>query len=156
MIQEDRAPRLIVLENVCGTLNSQLLSDIRTREPVRPSTLVPGLSCDLDAILGKALRKEPEERYRTVDEFAADLQAFLEERSVSVRRRDWIYRAWKFRWPIFAFAWGVAALNLWYLVRNPRTKLLHGADVMSLLGCGGYFGVAFAYLLRILRRGPFK
>ena len=134
----------------------QLLTDIQTREPARLSKLVPGLSRDLDAIVGKALRKEPEERYRTVDEFAADLHAFLDARSISVRRRDWIYRAWKFRGPILALAWAVAVLCLWYLVRNPRTKALHGSDVMSLIGCGMCFGVAFAYLLRVLRKGAFK
>ena len=62
----------------------RLLSEIQTREPVRPSKHVPGLGRDLDAILGKALRKEPEERYRTVDQFAGDLQEFLDARSISV------------------------------------------------------------------------
>ncbi len=134
----------------------RLLSDIQTREPVRPSKLVSGVGRDLEAILGKALRKEPEERYRTVDEFAADLQAFLESRSISVRRRDWLYRIWKFRVPIFGVAWAFTMMSLWYLVRNPRTKALHGADVMSLIGVGGCFGVASALLLRVLRKGAFK
>ena len=133
-----------------------LLSDIQTREPVRPSKLVPGVGRDLDAILGKALRKEPEERYRTVDEFAADLEAFLDSRSISVRRRDWIYRAWKFKVPIFGVAWAFTMMSLWYLVRNPRTKALHGSDVVSLIGVGGCFGVALAILLRVLRKGAFK
>ena len=57
-----------------------LLSEIQTREPVRPSKLVPKLARDIDYILAKALRKEPEERYRTVDEFGADLQAVVERR----------------------------------------------------------------------------
>ena len=134
----------------------QLITDIQTREPVRPSKLVPKLGRDLDVILGKALRKEPEERYRTVDGFAEDLQAFLEGRSISIRRRDWIYRVWKFRGPIIAAAWAVAVLSLWYQVRNPRTKALHGSDVMSLIGCGMCFGMAFAYFFRIIRKGPFK
>ena len=131
----------------------QLLLDIQSREPVRPSKLVPGLGRDLDAILGKALRKEPEERYRTVDEFATDLQAFLESRSISVRRRDWVYRAWKFRIPFFMAAWGITIL---ILVRNPRTEALHGSDVVRLTGCGACIGLAIALLLRRLRRGLFK
>ena len=134
----------------------RLLYDIQTREPVRPSKRVPGLGRDLDVILGKSLRKEPEERYRTVDGFAEDLQAFLEGRSISLRRRDWIYRVWKFRGPIAAVAWGVAMLSLWYLVRNPRTKALHGSDVMSLIGCGMCFGLPLFWFFLILRRGPFQ
>ena len=74
----------------------------------------------------------------------------------AVRRRDWINRAWKFRGPFFAFAWAVAMLSLWYLVRNPRTKLLHGSDVMSLIGCGMWFGLALAVLFRTLRIGLFR
>ena len=73
-----------------------------------------------------------------------------------VRQRDWIDRARKFRGPVFAFACAVTVLGLWYLVRNPRTKALHGSDVLSLIGCGMWFGVAWAYLLRVLRRGAFK
>ncbi len=74
----------------------------------------------------------------------------------AVRPRDWTYRVRKFKAPIFAFAWAVAVLSLWYLIRNPRTKTLHGADVMSLIGCGMCFGVALAHLLRVLRLGAFK
>ena len=134
----------------------RLLSDVQTREPLRPSKLVPGLGRDLDAILGKALRKEPEERYRTVDEFAADLQAFVDFRTISVRRRDWIYRAWKFKVPIFGVAWAFTMMSLWYLVRNPRTKALHGSDVVSLIGVGMCFGAAWALILMHFRKGVFK
>ena len=73
-----------------------------------------------------------------------------------VRQRDWIDRARKFKGPFFSFAWAVTVLGLWYLFRNPRTKLLHGSDVMSLIGCGMCFGVALAYLLRVLRKGLFR
>ena len=74
----------------------------------------------------------------------------------AVPRRDWIHRALKFRGPILALAWAVAVLCLWYVVRNPRTKALKGGDVMSLIGVGGCFGVALAFLLRVLRKGAFK
>ncbi len=73
-----------------------------------------------------------------------------------VRRHDWIDRARKFRGPVFALAWAVVMLSLWYLMRNPRTKLLHGADVMSLVGCGMWFGLALAILFRTLRIGLFR
>ena len=74
----------------------------------------------------------------------------------AVPRRDWIHRAWKFRGPIMAAAWAVAVLSLWYQVRNPRTKALHGSDVMSLIGCGMCFGVALVFFFITLRKGSFK
>jgi tetratricopeptide (TPR) repeat protein len=54
------------------------------------------LDADLDAIVLKAMRKEPQERYRSVDEFAWDIQAFLDGRPVLARRGNMRYRAVKF------------------------------------------------------------
>jgi serine/threonine protein kinase len=51
---------------------------------------------DLEAILAKALRKEPEQRYQTADAFAADVQAYLDHLPVSARRGNLRYRARKF------------------------------------------------------------
>lgn len=51
---------------------------------------------DLDAIVLKALAKEPGERYGTVEEFAEDLERFLDDVPVHARRPTFNYRAWKF------------------------------------------------------------
>ena len=51
-----------------------------------------GLSGDIDAIIQKALRKRPEDRYASVDAFEADIVAFLERRPVSARDGAWHYR----------------------------------------------------------------
>jgi hypothetical protein len=132
----------------------QLFSDIEMREPVQPSKLVPKLSRDLDVILAKALRKEPEERYRTVDEFAADLQAFVEFRPISARRRNWIYLArkyWGFSVGLFGFICAIISV-----IFNRQSKALHPADAINLV-CGGIaFGVAIAVVLRVHRKGAFK
>ncbi|MFN8938421.1 MAG: protein kinase domain-containing protein [Acidobacteriota bacterium] len=48
---------------------------------------------DLDAILFKALRHHPQDRYSTAAAFAADLRAFLDRRPVSARRLTLPYRA---------------------------------------------------------------
>src|SRR4030095_6994055 len=58
---------------------------VAAREATRPSKWTPQLKGDLEFILLKALRKEPRERYATVEQFAEDLQAFLESRSVKAR-----------------------------------------------------------------------
>ena len=54
------------------------------------------LKGDLEFILLKALRKDPQERYATVEQFADDLQAFLESRTVRAWSGNAWYRARKF------------------------------------------------------------
>ena len=51
---------------------------------------------DLDAVLLKALRKEPEARYASAAELADDLRRVLEGRPVAARRGNRLYRAGKF------------------------------------------------------------
>jgi len=75
---------------------AELLRVVCRDPPPRPSAVAPGLDADLDAIVLKALRKEPEARYRSVDAFAADLQAYLEGRPVLARHGTLRYRAAKF------------------------------------------------------------
>ena len=61
-----------------------------------PSKLVPALRGDLETILMKALRTEPQQRYASVDAFADDLTAYLESRPVHARAGNSWYRARKF------------------------------------------------------------
>jgi len=63
---------------------------------VPASRFKPDLPRDIDFILGKALRAEPDERYSTVDAFAEDVRAFLENRPVRARGGNAWYRARKF------------------------------------------------------------
>ena len=73
-------------------------------EPVRPSecaklSKIPWrgqLRGDPDAIVAKALRKEPAQRYASVDHLAADLTRYLEGWPVQAHRGDVGYRARKF------------------------------------------------------------
>jgi serine/threonine protein kinase/tetratricopeptide (TPR) repeat protein len=51
---------------------------------------------DLDAIVEKALRKRPQDRYPTAAALAADLQRYLEHEPVSARAGIFAYRASKF------------------------------------------------------------
>ncbi len=51
---------------------------------------------DLDNILALALRKEPDRRYRSADEFSAELQKYLEGWPVLARGDSFLYRAHKF------------------------------------------------------------
>jgi len=70
------------------------------QRPQKPSSVtsssVGKLDADLDAIVLMALRKEPEERYSTVEHLSADVQAWLEQRPVDARRGNFRYRAGRF------------------------------------------------------------
>ncbi len=69
-------------------------------EPERPSRAAPAharqLAGDLDAIALKALRKEPRERYPSVEALRRDVAAFLEHRPVGARRGTRSYRVRKY------------------------------------------------------------
>lgn len=54
------------------------------------------LAGDLDAIVLKALAKEPGERYGTVEELSEDLGRFLSDVPVHARRPTFSYQTWKF------------------------------------------------------------
>jgi len=66
------------------------------RKPAREAGSQGRLDADLEAILLKALRKEPQERYLTAEQLASDLRAYLEGLPVAARRGTLRYRAGKF------------------------------------------------------------
>ncbi len=97
---------------------------LRTHEPVAPSRRVdPGserarrLRGDLDAIVSKALEKEPERRFASVVELAADIQRHLHHEVVSAVQPSRGYRLSKF-------------------VRRHRTGVATAVAVVLALGFG--------------------
>jgi lambda repressor-like predicted transcriptional regulator len=66
------------------------------RKPVAAAGCGWKLDADLDAILLKALRKEPRERYLTAEHLATDVRAYLDGLPVAARRGNYRYRAAKF------------------------------------------------------------
>jgi len=61
-----------------------------------PAELRKTLRGDLDTIVMKALRKEPDRRYDSADQLAEDLRRFLDDHPVSAHPDRWTYRAGKF------------------------------------------------------------
>ncbi|HEV3201527.1 MAG TPA: protein kinase, partial [Bryobacteraceae bacterium] len=97
------------------------------REVTRPSRWSPELKGDLEFILLKALRKDPQERYATVEQFAEDLQAFLESRTVRARSGNAWYRTRKFvrrYWvTVTAAAVVIASLSVGLYVANRQRMI---------------------------------
>lgn len=100
---------------------------VTSREVTRPSHWAPELKGDLECILLKAMRKIPTERYGTVEQFAEDLEAFLESRTVRARSGNAWYRARKFMrryWvPVTAGVLVIASLSSGLYVAN-RQRLV--------------------------------
>jgi len=61
-----------------------------------PEKLQRQLRGDLDTIVGKALKKNPHERYASVTAFADDLRRYLKHEAISVRPDTLAYRTAKF------------------------------------------------------------
>ncbi len=87
----------------------------------------PSLPTDLNYILKKALRDEPEERYASVDAFASDIRAYLESRPVAARSGSAWYRTRKFLrryWiPVAAAALVIASLLAGLYVANRQRAI---------------------------------
>ncbi|MBL8223151.1 MAG: serine/threonine protein kinase, partial [Bryobacterales bacterium] len=65
-------------------------------EVVEDKRLRRELAGDLDKIIGLALRKEPERRYVSVEQFAGDIRRYLDGHPVLARPETLAYRALKF------------------------------------------------------------
>jgi serine/threonine-protein kinase len=83
--------RLAELEEAVLSGDARLASEAAHGEDLRRQ-----LRGDLDAILAKALRKEPAERYPTADAFARDLQRHLDGEPVEARPDTRTYRLRRF------------------------------------------------------------
>jgi tetratricopeptide (TPR) repeat protein len=85
------------------------------------------LPIDLQYILRKALRTEPEERYDSAEALANDLRAFLEWKPVQARSGDTWYRARKFvrryRVPVLATALLIFGLSVGLYAVNRERKI---------------------------------
>jgi serine/threonine protein kinase/tetratricopeptide (TPR) repeat protein len=69
---------------------------IADKAGTKPEKLRRQLRGDLDTILSKTLKKNPQERYTSVIAFADDLQRFLRREPISARPDSFAYRADKF------------------------------------------------------------
>jgi eukaryotic-like serine/threonine-protein kinase len=91
--------------------SSENLSAVREGSPEKLRRRLRG---DLDNIVLKALRKEPERRYASVEQFSEDIRRHLEGLPVSARPDTLAYRGSKFvrrhKWAVMAAGLAVLAL----------------------------------------------
>jgi tetratricopeptide (TPR) repeat protein/predicted Ser/Thr protein kinase len=107
---------------VAGDSARAISGPTSTRRITPPSRLAPELKGDLEAILLKALRPEPQQRYASVEQFSADLENYLTWRPIRARTGDLWYQARKFLrryWlPVAAAALTIGSLATGLTVAN--------------------------------------
>ena len=96
----------------------QAVRKVTETDPAPPSSLASGVGTDLDAIVLTALDRNPDRRYASATDFAADLKRYLDGLPVAARRGALWYRASRF-------------------VRRHRGASLAAALCLSLLAIAG-------------------
>jgi serine/threonine protein kinase/tetratricopeptide (TPR) repeat protein len=76
--------------------NAGVVETIASRRDSTPEKLARQLGGDLETIVSKALKKNPQERYGSVTAFAEDLSRYLRQEPISARPDSLAYRASKF------------------------------------------------------------
>jgi serine/threonine protein kinase len=110
---------------------TSILSAVKHQAPKPPRQVKKTISKDLNFVLLKALRKDPEERYSSAREFAADLQAVLDGKPVQGR--------WVSPW---------SRSHVW--LRRHRTGVVGGVS-LGLVAISG-----FLYLREELREQTYR
>jgi hypothetical protein len=107
-----------------GAVLHKILTGYSPSENTESLTSLP---IDLQYILRKALRTEPEERYDSAEALANDLRAFLEWKPVQARSGDTWYRARQFvrryRVPVLATALLIAGLSVGLYAVNRERRI---------------------------------
>jgi len=91
------------------------LNQVKELAPIPPARLQPSVPTDLETICLKCLEKDPEKRYASAGELAADLERFLNDEAIEARPpgvSDWVNGIlWRSKynnatvwgWPLFLF-----------------------------------------------------
>ena len=95
-IVDIESPRLSEAVSSTRTTSPQARQEAAAKRATTPERLKRLLQGDLDNIVAKALKKNPAERYATVNAFGDDLRRCLGHQPVSARPDTWSYRVGKF------------------------------------------------------------
>jgi eukaryotic-like serine/threonine-protein kinase len=80
-------------DDAAAVITPELVS---TRRGLQPAELRRRLRGDLDTIVMKAIRKEPERRYSSAEEFSKDIERYLTRMPVLARKSTIAYRSGRF------------------------------------------------------------
>ena len=83
------------LQTVPKTSDASVMELARMRG-LTPERLQRQLAGDLDSIVMRALRKEPEHRYSSVERLVADIRSYLANEPVQARQGNWVYYSQRF------------------------------------------------------------
>lgn len=91
-------PSAIVQRSLTGNSAEEepTIAVIAQARGLSPERLYRRLMGDLDAIVMRALRKEPEHRYSSVERFVADIRHYLANEPVQARQGNWVYYTQRF------------------------------------------------------------
>ncbi|MEM7474068.1 MAG: serine/threonine-protein kinase [Planctomycetota bacterium] len=115
-----------------GPTPVDVLLQVMSRRPAKPSKLNRGVPADIDLVCIRALEKEPEERYQTAPELAADLERILTGNPIDSPKETLTQRLtkWWQREPILAahtlgIGLTTAIVIIAYLFRDEYTELFY-------------------------------
>lgn len=107
----------------------QTTMNVMEADPILPRKLVPWLPNEIEAITLKAMQKEPDKRYQTMEEFAADIRRYQKGEQVLANppsiwsKGKHLLRAY---WPVFAISLLVVVFSslfaLTIYVHNKKEK----------------------------------
>jgi WD40 repeat protein/tRNA A-37 threonylcarbamoyl transferase component Bud32 len=111
----------------------ETLEQVRTREPVRPRALAPGVDADLETVCLRCLEKDPERRYGSAEALAQELERWLRGEPIQARPVGRAGRLWRWcrRNPAVA---GLAAVLLALLVAGAAGASLAALSLGELAG----------------------
>ena len=96
-----------------------LLKAVAEEEPRRPSTWVKRLAPDLEAVILKALQKDPQRRYDSARSLAEDLGRFLDGKPVAAHPDSTAYRVAKWARRNRSLAWSLGISASLFLTLGP-------------------------------------
>jgi serine/threonine protein kinase len=96
IICEQEAPSPSEMVSLTARASPELLNDVVACRSTTPARLQKFLRGEVDSIIGMAMRKDPERRYSSAEQLAADLDRHLGGKPVLASKDTWLYRTRKF------------------------------------------------------------
>jgi eukaryotic-like serine/threonine-protein kinase len=97
-VSDPQRPSLAVRRSLEGgpVEGQSSIQAIATVRASTPDKLQRRLQGDIDAIIMRALRKEPQHRYGSVEQLTADIRRYLTREPVQARQGNWLYYSQRF------------------------------------------------------------